>query len=100
VNDPVLTALRDRVETHVDPTLGQDQARVKIRLKNGTTYEKFVAHAVGSVENPMTDDRLNAKFSDLVAGILPDDRARKLMDLCWAADRLENAGDIARAAAG
>ncbi len=31
-------------------------------------------------------------------GILPNDHARRLMDLCRRAERLEDAGDIARAA--
>jgi 2-methylcitrate dehydratase PrpD len=59
VRDPVVVALRDRVETAVDPSVAQDQARVKIRLKDGRTLERFVAHAVGSVENPMTDAQLD-----------------------------------------
>jgi 2-methylcitrate dehydratase PrpD len=100
VMDPVVIGVRDRVETAVDPTVGQDQARVKIKLKDGRVLERFVAHAVGSVENPMTDAQLDAKFADLASGILPDDRARRLMELCRGAERLEDAGDIARAAAG
>ena len=93
-----MVALRDRVETTIDPALAQDQARVKIKLKDGRVLERFVAHAVGSVENPMTDARLETKFADLAAGILPGDRARRLMDLCRGAEHLEDAGEIARAA--
>jgi 2-methylcitrate dehydratase PrpD len=99
VRDPVVMALRDRVETAVDPSLTQDQARVKIRLKDQRVLERFVAHAVGSVENPMSDAALDAKFADLASGILPDDQARRLLALCRDAERLEDAGDIARAAA-
>jgi 2-methylcitrate dehydratase PrpD len=100
VRDKELTGLRDRVGTAVDPSLTQDQARVKIKLQDGRVLERFVEHAVGSVENPMSDGQLDAKFVELAAGILPDDRARHLMDLCRGAERLGNAGDIARAAAG
>jgi 2-methylcitrate dehydratase PrpD len=98
VREPAVVALRDRVETTIDPALAQDQARVKIKLKDGRVLERFVAHAVGSVENPMTDARLETKFADLAAGILPGDRARRLMDLCRGAEHLEDAGEIARAA--
>jgi hypothetical protein len=42
---------------------------------------------------------LEAKVSGLVSGILSDDRARRLIELCWTAERLDDAGDIARAAA-
>jgi 2-methylcitrate dehydratase PrpD len=100
VRDPVVTGLRDRVETTVDPSLGQDQARVNIKLKDGRVFGRFVEHAVGSVENPMTDAQLEAKFADLAVGILPDDRMRRLIALCRDVERLDDAGDIARAAAG
>ncbi len=99
VRDPVVVALRDRVETAVDPSLAQDQARVKIRLKDGRVLERFIVHAVGSVEVPMSDAQLDAKFTDLAADILPADRTRQLMALCRGVEQLDDAGDIARAAA-
>jgi 2-methylcitrate dehydratase PrpD len=100
VRDPIVTGLRDRVETTVDPSLRQDQARVTIRLNDGRVLEHFVAHAVGSVENPMTDDQLESKFIELVKAILPANQARHLMILCRNVEHLDDAGDIARAAAG
>jgi 2-methylcitrate dehydratase PrpD len=99
VRDPMVIALRDKVETTVDPSLTQDQARVKITLKDGRVLDRFIAHAVGSVENPMTDAQLEAKFADLVVDILPTDGARHLMKLCRDAEHLTDAGEIARAAA-
>jgi 2-methylcitrate dehydratase PrpD len=99
VNDPVTVALRDRVATTVDRSLAQDQARVTIKLRDGRVLDRFITHAVGSVETPMTDQQLAAKFTELADGILPDDRARHLMDLCRDVERLQDAGDIGRAAA-
>jgi 2-methylcitrate dehydratase PrpD len=99
VRDPTVIGVRDRVDTTVDKSLTQDQARVKITLKDGRVLERFIAHAVGSVENPMSDAQLDAKFADLATGILPNDRARHLMTLCRGAEHLDDAGDIARAAA-
>ena len=89
VRDEVVTALRDRVETTVDPSLGQDQARVKIKLKDGRVLDRFVAHAFGSVENPMTDGQLEARFADLASGILSEDRMRDLMTLYRNVEHLE-----------
>ncbi len=99
VRDPIVVALRDRVETTVDPSLKQDQARVKIRLKDGRVLERFIVHAVGSVEVPMSDTQLDAKFEDLVGEILPADHMRRLMALCHGVEKLDDAGDVARAAA-
>jgi len=61
--------------------------------------DRFIRHAIGSVENPMSDARLEAKFADLTVGILPADRARHLMKLCRDPEHLTDAGEIARAAA-
>jgi 2-methylcitrate dehydratase PrpD len=100
VNDPQVTGVRDRVVATIDPSLAQDQARVKIRLKDGHEVERFVEHAVGSVEVPLSDPQLEAKFLDLAEGILPSDRARRLIELCRTAEQLDDAGHVARAAAG
>ncbi|HEY1412124.1 MAG TPA: MmgE/PrpD family protein, partial [Rhodopila sp.] len=99
VTDPVAIALRDRVDTTVDKSLAQDQARVTIKLKDGRVLTRFITHAVGSVEVPMSNQQLEAKFRSLVTDILPDDRAKHLIDLCWNVETISDAGDIARAAA-
>ena len=49
--------------------------------------------------NPMTDADLEAKFADLADGVLPKSQARRLMDLCWAVEKLPAAAGLAKAAA-
>jgi 2-methylcitrate dehydratase PrpD len=98
VADPVVIGVRDRVDTKIDPSLAQDQARVTIRLKDGRVLQRFIAHAVGSKENPMTTAQIEAKFADLSSGILSDAKTRRLMELCLDIERVPDAGDIARAA--
>ena len=100
VRDPALVALRDRVTTVVDPGVGEEQVKIAITLKDGRRLEKSIEKVIGSVDNPMSDAALEAKFMDLAAGVLPPAQARKLMDLCWNAEKLGSAGEIAKAAAG
>ncbi len=99
VRDPITIALRDRVTTIVDPAIHEDQVRVAIILKDGRRLEKYIEHAIGSSQNPMTDAQLEAKFSGLAEGILPVDRIRRLMDLCWNVEKAPAADQLARAAA-
>src|SRR6202021_2675991 len=47
VRNPVVTALRDRVSTVVDPAIKEDQVRIAITLKDGRRLEKYIEHAVG-----------------------------------------------------
>ena len=82
----------------IDPGLGKAQARVAMLLKSGERLAVFVEHALGSVENPMSDRMLEDKFRGLADGILSPGRTERLIDLCWGADKLADAGEIARSA--
>lgn len=93
----MIVALRDRVRTTIDPSLTEEQVRATIALKDGRRIEKFVEHVVGSVERPLSDADLEAKFMGLVDGVLPDAQARRLMDLCWKVEALPSAATLATA---
>ena len=97
VRDPRTVALRDRVSAVVDPALHEDQTRVIVRLKNGTALEKIVEHAIGSLDRPMSDADLEAKFRSLAKDILPRAQCDRLIRLCWDIDALEDAAEVARA---
>ena len=60
--------------------------------------DKFIEHVVGSLERPMSDADLEAKFLDLAEGVLPDRQARALIDLCWKVEGLPNVATVATAA--
>ena len=96
--DPAIAALRDRVTATIDPAIKEDQVRATVTLKDGRTLEKFVEHVVGSIERPMSDADLEAKFAGLADGVLPSAQARTLMDLCWKLESLPNTAQIAASA--
>ena len=96
--DPAIAVLRDRVTATIDPAIKEDQVRATVTLKDGRRLEKFVEHVVGSIERPMSDADLEAKFAGLAAGVLPAAQARTVMDLCWKLETLPNAAQIAASA--
>jgi 2-methylcitrate dehydratase PrpD len=98
VRDPQVIALRDKVSAAVDKSVHEDAAHVTIKLKDGRTLEKHVEHAIGSLARPMSDADLEAKFRKFAQGILPAAGTDALIKLCWTLEKLESAGDIARAA--
>jgi 2-methylcitrate dehydratase PrpD len=98
VRDAAIVALRDRVSTVVDPAIHEEQVRVSITLKDGRRLEQYIEHAVGSLQKPMTDAALEAKFADLADGVLPKSQVRKLMDLCWGVEKLPAVAELAKAA--
>ena len=99
VRDPIIVGLRSRVVPVVDPSIKPEQVDLTIVLKDGRKLHKHIEHAVGSLEVPMTDRALEAKFSDLAEGILPGPHIRRLLDVCWGVEKLPSAATIAQAAA-
>ena len=97
VRDPNVVAVRDRVQATADGTVHEDQVRIAIRMKDGRILEKFVEHAIGSLDRPMSDADLEAKFRGLVEGILSPDETGRLLKLCWDVSTLKDAAEVARA---
>ena len=96
--DPVIVALRDRVVATIDSTVEEHQVKARVTLKDGRVLAHTVEHVVGSLERPMSDADLEAKFLDLSKGVLPDAQASRLMDLCWKVESQANVAAIAQAA--
>jgi 2-methylcitrate dehydratase PrpD len=69
-----------------------------VRLKDGRSFACHVKNAIGSLQNPMSDAALEAKFADLAEGILTPRRIQDLIALCWAVERAPDMNAIARAA--
>jgi 2-methylcitrate dehydratase PrpD len=98
VLDPAVIGLREKVVAVVDPAVKPEQVDMTITLKDGRTLHKFIQHAIGSLEVPMTDQQLEAKFLDLAKGIVPEQQARDLIAACWGVEQLDSAANIAKAA--
>jgi 2-methylcitrate dehydratase PrpD len=98
VRNPKIVRLRDSVTAVVQAGVQEDQVHITMTLKDGRLLEKTVAHAVGSVDRPMSDADLEAKLRALGKGILTAVHADKLIGLCWNIGKLKSAAEIARAA--
>jgi 2-methylcitrate dehydratase PrpD len=96
--DPVIVGLRDRVIATVDPAVKEEQVKARVILKDGRVLTHAVDHVVGSLERPMSDAQLEAKFLDLASGVLAEAQARSLKDLCWKVESLPSVAALAAAA--
>ncbi len=81
----------------VTPGVRPEQVDLTITLADGRVLTRHIEHAIGSVENPMSDADLERKFVDLAEGILPEAQIRRVMALAWDIGRLKDAGEVARA---
>jgi 2-methylcitrate dehydratase PrpD len=99
VRDPKVISLRDRVEAVIEPRMRDDEARVRLTLKGGRLVEKYVERAIGSLERPLTNADLEAKFHVLADDILGAEHASHLLALAWEIEGLKDAAEICRVSA-
>ncbi|MDB5745510.1 MAG: prpD [Massilia sp.] len=90
VNLPEVLALRARVEAIVDDTIDEASADVTVQTKDGRTLHVFVEHAIGSLERPLNEVQLKAKFVDQSTPIIGAAQAEQAWLLSRSLARQEN----------
>ena len=84
VRDPLVVATRNKVQAVVDETIDEAEVRVSALLKSGERIDVHVEHAIGSLQKPLSDAQLQAKFEALVVPVLGQARAQAITQACWA----------------
>jgi 2-methylcitrate dehydratase PrpD len=99
VNDRAVAALRARAMLVEDSAMPKEAAGVAIHVSDGPTFDKYVPHATGSLERPMSDEALGRKFQLPAEWGWPECDTPEFIALAWSLDTLADAGAFARAAA-
>ena len=81
VNLPEVLALRARVEAIVDDAIDEASSDVTIETYDGRTLHVFVEHAIGSLERPLSEAQLKAKFVDQSAPVIGADQCEQAWNL-------------------
>ena len=93
VQDARVVALRDRVHATASAMISEEQRRVTIVFRDGGRLEKFIQHAIGGKQNPMSDADLDQKFYHLAEANLP---AQRLPDFSSCAGRSNHCPALAK----
>jgi 2-methylcitrate dehydratase PrpD len=95
-----VTALREKVRAELDPSFPTGASQVIVQTRDGKTLEATVAHAHGSLENPLSDSEIEAKVRDLAAMGKSGCDMDGIIKAVWGLDKLPNvAGLMGMAAA-
>ena len=89
-----VTALRRKVVATVDDSIDEAAADVTAILKDGRKVHVFVEHAIGSLERPMSDKDLEAKFHLLADPVIGAAKASSLIEACWTLGTLGNVREL------
>lgn len=90
---PDVVALRRAVTATIELDMPKDACRVVVVLRDGRRLVQEIAHATGSVDAPMTDEQLRAKFGLVVEPVLAGSTDR-LWDYVWGLKDLESVGAL------
>ncbi len=95
VNRPDMLALRRKVVATVDDSIDEASADVTAVLNDGRRVHVFVAHAIGSLQNPMTDAMLEGKFRGMSDSVLGAQQSIALITAAWGMGQAENVSALA-----
>ena len=77
VNSALVLALRAKVEAIVDNGIDEASSDIHIETHDGRNLHVFVEHAIGSVQRPMSEVQLKAKFIDQSEPVLGHDKSEQ-----------------------
>jgi 2-methylcitrate dehydratase PrpD len=97
--DPLVLALRDKVTIVIDEKLRKDQARAAVVIA-GRTYRSTIEHARGTVDNPMDDAAIEAKFMANSERIVGATAARHIVELVRGVQNLDDVAQLPRVCSG
>ena len=86
-------ALRDKVRITVDHSLRKDQSAAAVTMA-GRTLRSRIEHALGTVDNPMSDCAIEAKFRANAEPTIGKERAARMAQAVQALDELSDLDEL------
>ncbi|MBZ8132377.1 MmgE/PrpD family protein [Afifella sp. IM 167] len=97
LGEPMLRKLSEMVDFVPDASLPRGvSCRMTLTLDDGTEYVSQVDYPKGSIQNPMSDEELRAKFDSLTVPVLGAARSAEVADKIAAVEELGDVGELMR----
>jgi 2-methylcitrate dehydratase PrpD len=93
VQDRSVRALRDKVRITIDQSLRKDQSAAAVTVA-GRTLRSRIEHALGTVDNPMSDVAIEAKFRANAQPTIGTERAARIAQTVQALDELADLDEL------
>lgn len=98
VNRADVVAMRKKVIATVTPGIDEAGADVTAVLSNGEKVHIVIEHAIGSLQNPMTETDLSNKFMAQTENVLGNAKAQALLEAAWQIESLSDINALTRLA--
>jgi len=87
-------SMRNKIEVRMDGSLRDDEALLKVFLRDGKVDEEHVDHAKGSLANPLTRDQLEQKLIDQSEDAIGLESCKEVITMCWKLDEIEDINQL------
>ncbi len=98
MKDPAVLAVRNRITLVGDPALRIAKIKrggiVEITTTDGAALREHVELVRGRPGNPMSDEEIEKKCTDLMAPILGEERTKELIDRVWNIEKIRNMREL------
>jgi 2-methylcitrate dehydratase PrpD len=94
VRSPLVIGVRDKVELIVDRSIYEASVNVTLETTDGQKHHIFIERAIGSLEKPMSNEQLKAKFVDQSTPILGAAKTEAAWNLCMSLAAQPNLKDL------
>lgn len=98
MKDPAVLAIRERITLVGDPELRTAKIKrggiVEITTTDGAKLREHVELVRGRPGNPMSDEEIEQKCTDLIQPVLGEEHTRRLIDRVWNLEKVKNIRDL------
>ena len=98
MKDPIVLAVRTRITLVGDPALRTAKIKrggiVEITTTDGARLREHVELVRGRPGNPMSDQEIEQKCTDLMRPVLGEERTKNLIDHVWNLEKVKNIRDL------
>jgi 2-methylcitrate dehydratase PrpD len=98
MKDPAVLAIRERITLIGDPELRTAKIKrggiVEITTTDGAKLREHVELVRGRPANPMSDEEIEQKCTDLMQPVLGEERTSRLIDRIWNLEKVKNMRDL------
>jgi 2-methylcitrate dehydratase PrpD len=98
MSDPMVLAVKERVNLVADPALVNPEAprsaKLEVVLKGGRTLSHFTPHAYGTKQNPMDSKDVDAKVRELLEPVLGGSRTEAVIERVNGLDDVANVQEL------
>jgi len=96
VRSPLVIGVRDKVELIVDRSIHEASVDVTVETTDGQKHHIYIERAIGSLEKPMSNEQLKAKFVDQSTPILGAQKTEEAWNLSMSLAEQQDLGALLR----